>query len=191
MVFARTKLGAEELCTALKMGGITTEAIHGDLSQGQRKRALDDFKKGKVRVLVATDVAARGIDVDNVTHVINYDFPEQSEDYIHRIGRTGRAGAKGVAITFVSPRNQLALKKVEKLIQRTLPKKLVEDFKYDQSTPEVARRHTSKTAKKAGKTGEYQNKFSNRKNNAGAKRPKASPGGNKSQSKKGKPRRKK
>lgn len=191
MVFARTKLGAEELCTALKMGGITTEAIHGDLSQGQRKRALDDFKKGKVRVLVATDVAARGIDVDNVTHVINYDFPEQSEDYIHRIGRTGRAGAKGVAITFVAPRNQLALKKVEKLIQRTLPKKLVEDFKYDQSTPEIARRPTTKAVKKAGKTGEYQNKFSNRKNNAGAKRPKASPGGNKPQSKKGKPRRKK
>ncbi|MFT6793704.1 MAG: ATP-dependent RNA helicase RhlE [Rubritalea sp.] len=189
MVFARTKLGAEELSTALKMEGFTAEAIHGDRSQGQRKRALDDFKKGKVRVLVATDVAARGIDVDSITHVINYDFPEQSEDYIHRIGRTGRAGAKGVAITFVTQRNQQALKKVEKLIQKTLPKKIVEDFEYDQSTPEPIRRPVSKVAPKSGRTGDYQNKFANRKNNAGAKRPGGS--GNKRKSNTGKTRRKK
>lgn len=189
MVFARTKLGTEELTTALKMEGFTAEAIHGDRSQGQRKRALDDFKKGKVRVLVATDVAARGIDVDSVTHVINYDFPEQSEDYVHRIGRTGRAGSKGVAITFVTQRNQHALKKVEKLIQKTLPKKIVEGFEYDQSTPEPIRRPTTVTAKKAGRTGEYQNKFANRKNNAGAKRPGG--GGNKRKSNAGKTRRKK
>ncbi|MEZ7956211.1 MAG: DEAD/DEAH box helicase [Rubritalea sp.] len=189
MVFARTKLGAEELSTALKMEGFTAEAIHGDRSQGQRKRALDDFKKGKVRVLVATDVAARGIDVDSITHVINYDFPEQSEDYIHRIGRTGRAGAKGVAITFVTQRNQQALKKVEKLIQKTLPKKIVEDFEYDQSTPEPIRRPASKVAPKSGRTGDYQNKFANRKNNAGAKRPGGS--GNKRKSNTGKTRRKK
>jgi len=188
MVFARTKLGAEELSTALKMEGFTAEAIHGDRSQGQRKRALDDFKKGKVRVLVATDVAARGIDVDSITHVINYDFPEQSEDYIHRIGRTGRAGAKGVAITFVTQRNQQALKKVEKLIQKTLPKKIVEDFEYDQSTPEPIRRPASKVAPKSGRTGDYQNKFANRKNNAGAKRPGGS--GNKRKSNTGKTRRK-
>lgn len=187
MVFARTKLGAEELSTALKMEGFTAEAIHGDRSQGQRKRALDDFKNGKVRVLVATDVAARGIDVDSVTHVINYDFPEQSEDYIHRIGRTGRAGAKGVAITFVTQANQQALKKVEKLIQKTLPKKKVEDFKYDLSTPEPSHRHKSADIKKAGRTGEYQNKFANRKNNAQAKRP----GGTKRKSKGGRTRRKK
>jgi ATP-dependent RNA helicase RhlE len=121
-----------------------------------------------------------------VTHVINYDFPEQSEDYIHRIGRTGRAGATGVAITFVTPGNQQALKKVEKLIQRTLPKEKLSDFKYDQSTPEITRRPTTKTAKKSGRTGDYQNKFANRKNNAGAKRP----GGNKRKPKGGKTRRK-
>ncbi len=186
MVFARTKLGVEELTTALKMEGITAEAIHGDRSQGQRRRALDEFKKGKVRVLVATDVAARGIDVDGVTHVINYDFPEQSEDYIHRIGRTGRAESKGVAITFVSQRNQQALKKVEKLIQRTLPKKKAEGFEYDQNTPEMERRHTTKTAKKSGRTGLYENKYANRKNNAQAKLP----GGAKRKSKGGKSRRK-
>ncbi len=187
MVFARTKLGAEELCTALKMSGFTAEVIHGDLSQGQRKRALDDFKKCKVRLLIATDVAARGIDVENVTHVINYDFPEQSEDYIHRIGRTGRAGAKGVAITFVSPRNQLALQKVEKLIQKTLPKKIIADFKYDKATPDMARRLATKEIKKSGRTGDYENKFSNRKNNAGAKLP----GGSKRKPKAGQARRKK
>jgi len=172
MVFARTKLGAEELSTALKMEGISAEAIHGDKSQGQRKRALDDFKKGKVRILVATDVAARGIDVDNVTHVINYDFPEQSEDYIHRIGRTGRAGAAGIAITFVSPRNLHALKKVERLIQKTLPRKEAEGFTYDDSAQEELRRPTKQAAKKSGRTGQHQNKFANRKNNAGAKLPK-------------------
>ena len=182
MVFARTKLGAEELTTALKMEGITAEAIHGDRSQGQRRRALDEFKKGKVRVLVATDVAARGIDVNDVTHVINYDFPEQSEDYIHRIGRTGRAEAKGVAITFVTKANQQALKKVEKLIQRTLPKKQVEGFKYDQSEPELnreSRRNSSPASVKSGRTGEHQNKFANRKNNAQAKRPRKSKGNKK------------
>lgn len=170
MVFARTKLGVEELTTALKMEGITAEAIHGDRSQGQRRRALDEFKKGKIRVLVATDVAARGIDVDGITHVVNYDFPEQSEDYIHRIGRTGRAEAKGIAITFVSKRNLQALKKVEKLIQRTLPRKKAEGFTHDQYSPEMERRLTTKTAKKAGRTGLYENKYANRKNNAQAKR---------------------
>ncbi len=177
MVFARTKLGSEELVTALKIEGITAEAIHGDRSQGQRRRALDEFKKGKVRVLVATDVAARGIDVDSVTHVINYDFPEQSEDYIHRIGRTGRAGVKGVAITFVSPANQNALKKVEKLIGKTLPKKQAQGFKYDLSAAELRpedRPRARKIAKKAGtntgRNSEYQNKFANRKNNAQAKK---------------------
>lgn len=177
MVFARTKLGVEELTLALKMEGTSAEAIHGDKSMGQRRRALEEFKKGKIRVLVATDVAARGIDVDGVTHVINYDFPEQSEDYIHRIGRTGRAGVKGAAITFVSPANQQALKKVEKLIGKTLPRKKAEGFAYDQSAPELKREdrpRATKIAKKAGRntgrSGEYENKFANRKNNAQAKK---------------------
>ena len=183
MVFARTKLGVDELVTALKMEGIEAEGIHGDRSQGQRKRALDDFKKAKIRVLVATDVAARGIDVDGVTHVINYDFPEQSEDYIHRIGRTGRAQSKGVAITFVTRANQASLKKVEKLIQKTLPKKKAEGFNYDDHEPERDRRTAKKTAKKAGRTGEHQNKFANRKNNAQAKLKRSGSGGKKYKSK--------
>lgn len=165
MVFARTKAGAEELATALKMEGVPVEAIHGDRSQGQRKRALDDFKKGKVRVLVATDVAARGIDVDGVTHVINYDFPEHSEDYIHRIGRTGRAEATGVAITFVTRANYQALIKLEKLIQRTLPKKKAEGFVYDKEMAPIERRRPAKkAAKKSGRNGPHSSKFSNKKN---------------------------
>ncbi len=169
MVFARTKLGCEELTKALKMKGTTAEAIHSDRSQGQRKRALDEFKKGKIRVLVATDVAARGIDVDGVSHVINYDFPEQSEDYIHRIGRTGRAGTKGVAITFVTKANLQSLKKVEKLIGKTLVRSQAEGFAYDQFAPAPTRedrpRNANKVEPKTGRTGDHQNKFANRKNN--------------------------
>ncbi|MFC4993162.1 DEAD/DEAH box helicase [Rubritalea tangerina] len=149
IVFARTRDGAEELTKALKFANITAEAIHGDKKQGQRRRALKEFKEGKIRVLVATDVAARGIDIDGVTHVINYDFPEHSEDYIHRIGRTGRAEAQGEAITFVTPKNFPALKKLEKLIRVTLPQKKADGFTYDvDAEPEEPKR---KPAKKAAK----------------------------------------
>ncbi len=165
LVFARTRIGAQDLCTALKMEGIPAEAIHGERSMGQRRRALEDFKKGKIRVLVATDVAARGIDIDGVTHVINYDFPEQSEDYIHRIGRTGRAGAPGIAITFTTPMNQQALNKLEKLIQRTLPKRKIEGFKYDDFLqPQERRRKATNDKPKSGRNGPHDNRFSNRKN---------------------------
>jgi ATP-dependent RNA helicase RhlE len=130
IVFVRTREGAETLIQALKHVKVSAEAIHGDKKQGQRRKALRDFKEGKIRVLVATDVAARGIDISGVTHVINFDFPEHSEDYIHRIGRTGRAEAEGEAITFTTPDNFMALKKLEKLIRVTLPHKRAEGFKY-------------------------------------------------------------
>lgn len=101
MVFGRTKWGIEKLTNALKDRGFKASSIHGNKSQGQRQRALDDFKKGYVQVLLATDVASRGLDIENVTHVINFDPPESYDDYVHRIGRTGRAGKKGFALTFV------------------------------------------------------------------------------------------
>jgi superfamily II DNA/RNA helicase len=101
LIFGRTKWGVEKLSRALFEKGFKTAAIHGNKSQGQRQRALEQFKQDRVQILLATDVASRGLDIDNVTHVINYDAPESYEDYVHRIGRTGRAGKKGTALTFV------------------------------------------------------------------------------------------
>jgi superfamily II DNA/RNA helicase len=101
LVFSRTKHGAEKLAKALKQSGISAESIHGDKTQGARLKALSDFKTERVKVLVATDVAARGLDISDISHVINYDLPATYEDYIHRIGRTGRAAKKGKALTFI------------------------------------------------------------------------------------------
>jgi ATP-dependent RNA helicase RhlE len=101
IVFGRTKWGMEKLARALAERGFRVASIHGNKSQNQRQRALNDFKEGRIQVLIATDVAARGIDIENVSHVINYDAPSTYEDYVHRIGRTGRAGKRGIALTFV------------------------------------------------------------------------------------------
>lgn len=121
LVFSRTKHGANRLAEQLYENGIPAEAIHGNKSQAQRQRALDAFKSGKARLLIATDIAARGIDIDDVTHVINYDLPDVPESYVHRIGRTARAGREGVAISFCAGDERSLLKDVEKLIRRTLP----------------------------------------------------------------------
>jgi ATP-dependent RNA helicase RhlE len=116
LVFSRTKHGADKICRRLERGGIATVAIHSNRSQSQRERALEGFKQGQFRVLVATDIAARGIDVTGISHVVNYDVPQYAEDYIHRIGRTGRAGSAGDAITFVSPEERQYLKKIEQFV---------------------------------------------------------------------------
>ncbi|MGJ8695511.1 MAG: DEAD/DEAH box helicase [Verrucomicrobiaceae bacterium] len=135
LVFCKMKHATGRLAKSLTQSGVPAEAIHGDRTQNQRQRALDKFKLGKLRVLVATDVAARGIDVSGVTHVINYDFPLQNEDYIHRIGRTGRAKAEGDAITFVTPYEQRALQDLERYIRVDLPRKHSRDFDYDVPAP--------------------------------------------------------
>jgi len=101
LIFLRTKRGTEKLTETLERRGLAVAAIHGNKSQNQRQRAIDQFKRNRVRVLLATDVASRGLDIDDVTHVINFDLPESYEAYIHRIGRTGRANKKGIALTFV------------------------------------------------------------------------------------------
>jgi ATP-dependent RNA helicase RhlE len=121
LVFTRTKHGADKVTKNLAIDGIPCAAIHGEKSQGQRERALADFKAGKIKVLVATDIAARGIDVAGITHVINADLPAQAETYVHRIGRTGRAGAEGEAISLMTMDELPALWDIEKVIQRRVP----------------------------------------------------------------------
>lgn len=120
IVFPRMKHGADRLAKQLTRDGFPAMALHGDKSQGARTRALEGFRSGKVQVLVATDIVARGIDVDDVTHVINYDLPDEAETYVHRIGRTARAGAEGVAISLVCAHDRNALREVEKFIGRSI-----------------------------------------------------------------------
>ncbi|MDD5273711.1 MAG: helicase-related protein, partial [Methylovulum sp.] len=120
LVFVRTKHGADRLEKQLIQDGIRSAALHGDKSQGARTKALESFKDGKVTVLVATDIAARGLDIDSLPHVINYDLPQVPEDYVHRIGRTGRAGASGEALSLVSPEEAQLLADIEKLLQRQI-----------------------------------------------------------------------
>ena len=135
LVFTRTKHGADKIARRLESSGIKTGTIHSNRSQNQRLRALKDFKSGAVRVLVATDIAARGIDVDGISHVVNYDFPMHSEDYVHRIGRTGRAHAIGDAISFITPEDQGSLRSLERFIGRGIVRKKAEGFDYNQAAP--------------------------------------------------------
>ena len=121
LIFSRTKYGTKKICRDIKRMNYTATEIHSNRSLPQRKQALEGFKKGKYRVLVATDIAARGIDVQNIALVVNYDIPEYAEDYVHRIGRTGRAGKKGRAITFIMPSQSDKLRKIERLIKSKLP----------------------------------------------------------------------
>ncbi len=133
LVFTRTKHGANRLCKQLTSDGIMAAAIHGNKSQGARTRALADFKAGKVRVLVATDIAARGLDINQLPHVVNYELPNVAEDYVHRIGRTGRAGNQGEAMSLVCVDELKLLKDIERLIKRDIPKVVVADFEPDPS----------------------------------------------------------
>jgi ATP-dependent RNA helicase RhlE len=121
LVFTRTKHGAERLSRQLQSAGIAADAIHGNKAQNQRRRALENFRAGSARVLVATDVAARGLDVDGITHVFNFDLPDTPEAYVHRIGRTGRAGAAGVAMSFCDGEERDLLHAIEKLIGQRVP----------------------------------------------------------------------
>ena len=120
IVFTRTKHGANRVAEHLAKAGVVADAIHGNKSQGARQRALDGFRSGRVRVLVATDIAARGIDVDDVTHVVNFELPNVPESYVHRIGRTARAGAAGIALSFCDPGERAYLRDIERLTRRPL-----------------------------------------------------------------------
>ncbi len=148
LVFTRTKHGADRVAKDLKRAGIEAEAIHGNKSQNARQRALGNFKSGQTRVLVATDIAARGIDVENLSHVINYEIPNIPETYVHRIGRTGRAGAAGAAFSFCDTEERAYIRDIHKVTSRTIP--IVHDHPYaaEGGNPEPAPRPVAPTAPK-------------------------------------------
>ncbi len=135
LVFCKTKHGANRLAQQLTREGIHADAIHGNKSQNARERALDEFKEGKVRVLVATDIAARGLDIEALPHVVNYDLPHVAEDYVHRIGRTGRAGAEGEAVSLVSHEDRPLMAAIERLMNRTVETRAVEGFQQGSAAP--------------------------------------------------------
>jgi ATP-dependent RNA helicase RhlE len=153
LVFSRTKYGADKISRKLKRAGIVSVAIHSNRTQNQRQKALDGFSSGKYRVMVATDIAARGIDVEGISHVINYDVPTHAEDYVHRIGRTGRAEATGDAITFVSREEEKYLRAVSKFIGRALTPEKCKGFSYvksELSAPPPPRRKTPGGSRRTG-----------------------------------------
>ncbi len=136
LVFTRTKHRANRLAQYLEKAGVACDRIHGNRSQPQRQKALADFKAGRLQVLVATDIAARGIDIDELPHVVNFDIPGQADDYIHRVGRTARAQATGDAWTFVSPADEAQVRDIERAVGRRLPRRRLEGFDY-QARPDA------------------------------------------------------
>ncbi len=158
LVFTRTKHGANRLADQLCKDGIEATAIHGNKSQGARTRALASFKSGELRVLVATDLAARGLDIEQLPHVVNYELPNIPEHYVHRIGRTGRAGMSGEALSFVSAEEMAFLSDIEKLMRRTLPREVVPGFAPSPAPQamqaprqgQVQRRHQAQHAQRRG-----------------------------------------
>ena len=172
LVFARTKYGSDKIARALSKAGIRADAIHGDKSQNARQHALNNFKDGRIRVLVATDIAARGIDVDNLTHVINFELPNVPETYVHRIGRTGRAGASGIAISFCDAEERAYLKDIQKLISQSIP--VVEEHPFKpfktpyQSQPALQR--NSPVRSSGGSGGGNNNNFKKKWSNSFANR---------------------
>jgi ATP-dependent RNA helicase RhlE len=150
LVFTRTKHRANRLAKLLNRHGIATERIHGNRSQAQRTKALAGFKNGTFRVLVATDIAARGIDVEALGHVVNFDIPKVPEDYIHRVGRTARADATGEAFTLVAPEDEADLKRIERVLGSKIPRARLEGFAYDAAPtpqPDEPRRHRAPNAR--------------------------------------------
>ena len=164
LVFTRTKHGANRLTGQLEKDGITAAAIHGNKSQAARTRALAHFKAGEVRVLVATDIAARGIDIDQLPHVVNYELPNIAEDYVHRIGRTGRAGNEGEAISLVCVDENDYLKGIEKLINKDIEKVVIGGFKPDPSIKAEPIQQKSQQHSKGGGRPSSRGRSSNRNN---------------------------
>ncbi|MEE4172674.1 MAG: DEAD/DEAH box helicase [Xanthomonadales bacterium] len=158
LVFSRTKHGANRLAKQLTADGLEAAAIHGNKSQGARTRALADFKAGKVRILVATDIAARGLDIEQLPHVINFDLPQVAEDYVHRIGRTGRAGHEGEALSLVSADERPLLRAIERLVGQDLTPEILEDYRPSKAAEQEARRAEKGQAKpkpKGGRPGRH------------------------------------
>ncbi|MEH6471413.1 MAG: DEAD/DEAH box helicase [Halopseudomonas sp.] len=148
LIFTRTKQGADKLANAMCLDGLKTESIHGDKSQGARERALESFRQGDTRVLVATDVAARGLDIDQLKYVINHELPFNAEDYIHRIGRTGRAGGSGLAISLLSTEENYLLEEIEAILNTSLLPQWLAGYEPDLSKEPVNSGKNSRTAQK-------------------------------------------
>ncbi len=146
LVFSRTKHGANKLVKQLESAGIESAAIHGNKSQNARTKALADFKQNKIQVLVATDIAARGIDIDQLPHVINVDLPNVPEDYVHRIGRTGRAGASGEALSLVSEDESIQLRDIERLTKQSIPREIIEGFEPQHPLKDFPQGHGGRAA---------------------------------------------
>lgn len=163
IVFTRTKHGANKVSEVLMKGNIPSEAIHGNKSQGARQRALENFRSGRTRVLVATDIAARGIDIDGISHVINFEVPNISESYVHRIGRTARAGAQGIAISFCDAEERAFIKDIEKLIAQSIP--VDRTHPYHSAAVENARPMSKGKAKAAIEATENKSRDGRRRNN--------------------------
>jgi ATP-dependent RNA helicase RhlE len=173
LVFTRTKHGANKLCKKMVSSGITAAAIHGNKSQGARTKALAGFKNGSVKVLVATDIAARGLDIPLLPHVVNFELPNISEDYVHRIGRTGRAGANGQAISLVSADETTFLRDIEKLIGQDIEVEILEGFEPDPNASTEPIRpgqnrqpRNSRKAESKNSTGNRNNSNRNKSNNS-------------------------
>jgi len=161
LIFSRTKHGADRICRDLKKSNINAMAIHGDKAQNQRQKALSSFKEMKIRVLVATDIAARGIDIDKLRHVINFDVPNESETYVHRIGRSGRAGEDGIAISLCEPEENAFVRDIEKLIKKKIT--VIKDHPFPQTDkPMTAAEKKEANKEKARRKQEF---FANRKKN--------------------------
>ncbi len=158
LVFVRKKLEADEITKELNLNGLKTSVIHGDKSSGARERALNEFKEKKIRVLVATDIAARGLDIPNLEIVINYDIPHVSQDYIHRIGRTGRAGEEGLAITLLSPQEEIAIKLVENLMNKKIKREIIKGYE-----PTIIKKQKGARQKSSTQTKKIDGAFGNKK----------------------------
>lgn len=168
LVFCRTKIRAKKLTTALIASGIKADELHGDLSQAKRENVMKRFRDAKLQVLVATDVAARGLDVEGITHVFNYDIPQDADNYVHRIGRTGRAGQTGLAFTFVAPRDQNTLAQIERRIKVHIPRRQADSFfddgpNHHHSDESKQQDHTRHRSPKTGRWGERKRSDNKRK----------------------------
>ena len=157
IVFSRTKHGANKIAKYLEKAGVAAAAIHGNKSQNQRQLALNNFKEGNIRVLVATDIAARGIDIDELSHVINYDLPDVAETYVHRIGRTGRAGASGVAITFCDEEEKAMFRSIEKVIGKSIPVLAEEEYEIIQPVVQPVQKKSNNQGNKNNKNNKNRN----------------------------------
>jgi ATP-dependent RNA helicase RhlE len=167
LVFSRTKHGSDRIVRNLKKKNIECAAIHGDKSQNQRQKALKSFKNGQIRVLVATDIAARGIDIDKLRHVINYDIPNESETYVHRIGRCGRAGEDGISISICEPEENAFIRDIEKLIKQKI--QVVNDNPFPQTDKPMTNAEKKEWEKEKQKR--KQEFFANRNKKRGAQNP--------------------